>query len=64
MSGINILHLSDLHISSKRLSATSRKLIQDIVAQTADMDDFIRDFDVDYTRYLTYIDNKIMNKGE
>lgn len=28
------------------------------------LDDFIRDFDVDYTRYLTYIDNKIMNKGE
>lgn len=41
MSGINILHLSDLHISSKRLSATSRKLIQDIVAQTIDMDDIL-----------------------
>lgn len=38
MSGINILHLSDLHISNKRLSATSKKLIQDIVTQTNDMD--------------------------
>ena len=41
MSSIKILHLSDLHISSKKLSATSRKLIEDIVKQTQQMDEIV-----------------------
>lgn len=41
MSNINILHLSDLHISGKRLSATSRKLIEDIAIQTKTMEKII-----------------------
>ena len=41
MSSINILHLSDLHISGKNLSATSKKLIKDIANQTQAMDKII-----------------------
>lgn len=42
MPEINILHLSDLHMSSgKRLSSTSKNLIKDIVEQTSNMDNLI-----------------------
>lgn len=42
MRSINILHLSDLHISKTRnLSATSKKLIKDIAEQTQNMKELI-----------------------
>lgn len=41
MANINLLHLSDLHISDKRLSSTSKKLIDDIVSQIKDMSEVI-----------------------
>lgn len=41
MANINLLHLSDLHISSKRLSSTSKELIDDIVSQIEDMSEVI-----------------------
>lgn len=53
MSGINILHLSDLHISSKQLSFTNKKLIEDIVSQIKDMDDI-----------LMVVSGDIVDKGE
>lgn len=53
MSSINILHLSDLHISSKRLSATSKKLIKDIVEQTSTMD-----------KILLVVSGDIVDKGD
>lgn len=53
MSSINILHLSDLHISSKKLSATSKKLIKDIEKQTKKMD-----------KILLVVSGDIVDKGE
>lgn len=41
MSNFNILHLSDLHINSKTLSATCKKLIDDISKQTENMKEII-----------------------
>lgn len=41
MASIQLLHLSDLHISSNQMSATSKKLIDDIIVQTQNMDEII-----------------------
>lgn len=53
MSNFSILHLSDLHICSKTLSGTNKKLIVDILEQTKNID-----------KLIIAISGDIVDKGE
>ncbi len=53
MGAFSILHLSDLHISSKAISGTHKKLLEDIREQISDSD-----------KVILIITGDIINKGD